>query len=242
MDDLARVEGKTIKSIERDNNGENSYLIIKFKEGGKINVVSNSNGSGIGQLDVVSSGIKMEDISGKRIQNIIEEFDGENDYLILNLIGGGKISINSFGSSEESNATLSVNVYTNPEKISENKIITNNMEKIVAESLRESLYGQNINQKDYAMGDMPGSDYNIDDEDIDDNAEEPIESNNELIQMLSNELSIPEFNRGILDFTIKSTGEEVSGTPLVKMGEGKYFLFKTKSGMKKVSINDIKID
>lgn len=139
MDDLKRIEGKSIKSIERDSNGENSYLIIKFKEGGKMNVVSSPSGDGVGQLDVVGDGIKLEDSIGKVIHNVIEEFDGENDYLILNLKGGGKININAFGSSESSNAVLSVDVYVEPKTITENKISLNNMKKLVPESLNEAM-------------------------------------------------------------------------------------------------------
>ncbi len=66
MDDLKRVEGKTIQSIERNSDTENSYLLIKFKEGGKVNIVAYPNGDeGVAQLDVETNGLKTEEIVGK---------------------------------------------------------------------------------------------------------------------------------------------------------------------------------
>ena len=61
----------------------------------------------------------------------------------------------------------------------------------------------------------------------------------QLTKMLNNELSFPEFHRGYLNFKIRSSGESVSGIPLAKLADGDSFLFKTKSGMKKVKITDM---
>ena len=58
-------------------------------------------------------------------------------------------------------------------------------------------------------------------------------------KVLDNELSVSEFNRGALSFRIRKTGEKVNGIPMAKMGGGKSYLFKTKTGMKKVNLEDI---
>jgi len=245
MDDLKRVEGKTISSLERDNNEENSYAIIKFKEGGKINIVSTTKGKGVGQLDIVSSGFLMDNIIGKQIENIIEKFDGEKDFLIFNFKKGGNLSINAFGSSEESNAELSYDVYVESKKISESKITISNMIKLVPESLLESIneIGRYSPQKDYAMGDFPG----MNDKPYDPPLEniknpEDLSFDRQISKMLNNELAVPEYDRGVLDFTIKSTKEKISGIPMIKLSGGKAFLFKTDKGMKKIYVNDISLD
>lgn len=242
MDDLKRIEGKSIKSIERDSNGQDSYLIIKFKEGGKINIVSSPSGDGVGQLDVIADSIKIEETIGKSIHNVIEEFDGEHDFLIFNLKGGGKITVTAFGSSEATNAVLSVDVYTEPKKIAENQINQYNMSNMVAESLPES-----INEAGRRGRPRKNSrEFDIDNPSIENidsiGSTEDSSLTDQLSKMLSNELSAPEFSRGVLDFIIKSTGEQISGIPLVKMSGGKAFLFKTPNGMKKVKVNDIRLD
>lgn len=243
MDDLKRIEGKTIKSIERDTNGADSYLIIKFKEGGKVNIVSSAAGDGVGQLDVVTEGIKIEDAIGKIIHSTIEEFDGENDYLILNLKTGGKITVNAFGSSESSNAVLSVDVYVESKKIAENKISQDSMKKFVAESLDESLELNEMGRRGRPR--KQSAEFDMDKPSIEniDNigSSEDLALTSQIEKMLTNELSVGEFSRGTLDFTIKSTGEKISGVPLVKMGGGKSFLFKTPNGMKKVQVNDMNL-
>lgn len=210
MDDLKRVEGKTIKSIERNDNGKKSYLIIKFTEGGKMNISAYPNGSeGSGQLEVETYGLKTEDIINKKIRSVIEEFDGTNDYLKINLKDGGLISISAFGSSEKSNASLSVDVYVENIKIAE-------MANLVAESFEEfwPQYVSSFNEKDILT--------------------------NQISKMLSNSLKTNELDRSELNFIIESTGEEVTGIPLAKMDEGKSYLFKIKSGdLKNVNTNDI---
>lgn len=51
MADLNKLVGKTIKSIEEDFDGENSFLIMKFEEGGKLHCVAySSSEEGTGQL------------------------------------------------------------------------------------------------------------------------------------------------------------------------------------------------
>jgi len=125
MDDLKRLEGKTIQSIEKNTDSKNSYLIIKFKEGGKLNITSFPNSDeGVGQLDINLEGLKEEDIVGKRILNITEEFDGEHDHIIINFKDNSKIVVGSFSSSEDSTAGLSTTVYA--------------AEKLVKESLDEN--------------------------------------------------------------------------------------------------------
>jgi len=62
----------------------------------------------------------------------------------------------------------------------------------------------------------------------------------QLTKRLENELAAPEFNRGALKFTVRSTGERINGVPMAKMGGG--FLFKTPGGMKKVKVEDMIIE
>jgi len=137
MNDLKRLEGKTIESIDNNSDGKNSYLIIKFKEGGKLNLTSYPNSDeGVGQLDIDLRGVKEADLIGKRILSIIEEFDGANDFIIINFKDGGKLTVTSFSSSEDSTAGLSATVYS--------------AEKLVKESLDENSY-KNARKGQYPM-------------------------------------------------------------------------------------------
>jgi len=127
MDDLKRLEGKIIDSVHEDTDGVNSYFIIKFKDGGKLNITSYLNGDeGVAQLDVDTNGLQPSDILGKKILKFTEEFDGEFDHLNIDLEGGHKLSFVPFSSTEDSTAGLSTSVYAG--------------EKIVAESLSENMY------------------------------------------------------------------------------------------------------
>lgn len=129
MDNLKRLEGKVIKSVSEDFDGENSYFIIKFEDKGKVNIVSFVRGDeGTAQLDIDLNGLKEEDLIGKKIIKVEEEFDGEYDYLYLYLRGGKKITISPFSSSPESTAGLDISLYSGS--------------NIVAESLDENTYQQ----------------------------------------------------------------------------------------------------
>ena len=110
--------------------------------------------------------------------------------------------------------------------------------KFVAESLKES------NERDYMAGDMP-DDYNPDSNDVED--VDPTNAINlgmskRVSTIIDNELLSPEFNRDILIFKNKESGETVEGKPIAKMGEGSYYLFKTQTGVKKVLTKNILIE
>jgi hypothetical protein len=127
MADLSKLEGKIIDSIKEDFDGINSFLIIKFKEGGKLNIVSYLGGDeGTSQLDVEMGGLKPQDLIGKQIIKFKEEFDGEYDHLEIFFKGGGKIKITAFSSSPNSTANLDTTVYSG--------------DNLVAESLDENMY------------------------------------------------------------------------------------------------------
>ena len=135
MDDLKRIEGKTISEIDENFDGVNSYIIMKFEEGGKLNISSYPNGDeGTGQFDMDVSKLKDKGVIGKRIHEIREEFDGASDYLTFLFKDGSSIKITAFSSSTEGTAGLDYTVY------SENKL--------VAESLNENKYRQ---QGQYAL-------------------------------------------------------------------------------------------
>lgn len=126
MKDLKKLEGKTIKYIHQDNSSANSYLIIKFEDDWKINITSTANGNeGVGQLHIETSSKNLEDFMGKTIKIITEEFDGEDDFIILNFKDGSKMVISSFSSSENTTASLDTFLYAG--------------DKIVKESLDDSL-------------------------------------------------------------------------------------------------------
>jgi hypothetical protein len=126
MDDLKRLEGKIIDSLKEHTDGENSYLIIKFKDGGKLNIVSFLRGDeGVAQLDIDTGGLKPEEIIGKQIVSFDEEFDGESDHLTINLKSGHKIHLTPFSSSSEATASLDTTVYSS--------------KNVVAESLAENI-------------------------------------------------------------------------------------------------------
>lgn len=140
MADLKTLEGKIIDSLSGDFDGESAYMIIKFKGGGKLNIVSFLRGEeGTAQLDVDLGKLTPEEIVGKKIIGFKEEFDGETDHLSIILKGGHRIELTPFSSSPESTASLETTVYSS--------------DKIVAESLDENMYlkrGQAVmNQPQY---------------------------------------------------------------------------------------------
>ena len=120
MDDLQRIEGKTIQSIEQNTDGMNSYFIIKFEEGGKVNILSYPNGDeGVGELDVELGGIKEEDLIGKRIHSVTEKFDGANDYIVIKFKDQSEMTITSFCSIPDSTAGLDYTVYSSENLVAE---------------------------------------------------------------------------------------------------------------------------
>lgn len=124
MHSLERIFGKTISDFKEDFDGKNSYIIMKFEDGGKLNISAYSNkGEGTGQFDIDTSQLKNDGIIGKRIHDVKEEFDGLSDFLTFIFKDGSKLTITSFSSSEEGTAGLKTNVYS--------------ADSIVAESLEE---------------------------------------------------------------------------------------------------------
>jgi len=141
MADLSKLEGKTIDSIKENFDGINSFLIIKFQEGGKLNVVSYLGGDeGTAQLDIEMGSLKPQDLVGKQIIKFKEEFDGEYDYLDIFLKGGGKIKITAFSSSPNSTANLDTTVYSGDNLVAESNNQNKMKTKLVAESLDENMY------------------------------------------------------------------------------------------------------
>jgi hypothetical protein len=63
-----------------------------------------------------------------------------------------------------------------------------------------------------------------------------------ITKTLDNELQIPEFSRGILKFKVRSTGENIKGSPMAKMSGGEAYLFKTQNGMKKIRVDDMIVE
>jgi len=146
MDDLKRIEGKSIKSFKTNRSDKSTTLIIQFTEGGKINIVGYPNGeAGTAQLDIMVDKIKIDDIIGKRIDVVVEEYNGDNEYLIIKLRGGGSLIISAYCSSEDETASLKTTVYSSDEIVKESKIKNEIMKKevgkikFVAESLQEAI-------------------------------------------------------------------------------------------------------
>lgn len=127
MKDLNSIEGNIIDSIKEENDGTNSFLIMKFKQGGKANIVSYLNGNeGVAQLDIDINGLSPADLIGKKIVKTEQVFDGERDTLIIYLKGGKQLILSAYASSPESTASIDISVYSG--------------DKIVAESLSENMY------------------------------------------------------------------------------------------------------
>ena len=137
MNDLKRLEGKTIKDIKESSDGKNSFIIINFKEGGKLNITAYPNGDkGVGQLDVDFGSLSEEELQGKRIHTIQEEFDGVNDFINIALKDGNEIKISAFCSSEDVTAGIDTFVYSS--------------DTLVSESLHENMF-MNQRNGDYVL-------------------------------------------------------------------------------------------
>jgi len=129
MDNLKHLEGKAVRSIEQNNSGLNSYLIIKFTDDSKLNISGYPHGDkGVAQLDIELEDIKIPEIKNRKIETIEEEFDGSMDKLVIKFKKGGRMVIGAFNSKEDSTAGLETTVYV------ENK------KKLVAESIDENEY------------------------------------------------------------------------------------------------------
>lgn len=129
MDDLRRIEGKTIQSFEKDTDGKSSFIIIKFKEGGKVNITSFPQGEGVGQLDLTDSSNDEEKLVGKRIGSIIEEFNGESDFLIFKFKDGSSFKVTAFNTDQLHTAGLDISVYD------ESKVVAEGDKQIYMDSL-----------------------------------------------------------------------------------------------------------
>lgn len=79
----------------------------------------------------------------------------------------------------------------------------------------------------------PDIDYPEEEEDT----EEDLKFYKKLKKILRNELSIPEFNRGYVEFKLKSTGEMIKGIPMAELKDA--FLFKVNDKLRKIKINDM---
>jgi rRNA maturation protein Rpf1 len=135
MDELKKIEGKTIKSFEKDFDGIYSYIIIKFEEGGKINITSFPEDDGVGQLDLF--GLKEEkEYIGKRINKVVEEYDGANNYLIFKFKDGSEFTITSFSSGEEGYAGIDITVY------SSEKLVVESLDELLENTYSDSRHGQ----------------------------------------------------------------------------------------------------
>ena len=127
MNDLKKLENNIIKSIKEDSSGKSAFAVIKFNSGAKLHIISYLNGNeGVAQLDIDTGKLKTEDIIGKKVISIVEEFDGESDHLIIKLSGGYELLFTAFSSSPDSTASLKTSIYSG--------------KKIVAESLEENNY------------------------------------------------------------------------------------------------------
>jgi len=152
MNDLQRIEGKTIQSIDKEFDGKNSSIIIKFKEGDKVNISSYPNGDkGVGQFDVELGGMKEDDLIGKRIHSVTEEFDGTNDFLVFTFKDTSKMTITSFSSIEDSTAGLDISVYSSP-----NKLVAESLEELFENSYTDARNGQYpMHNPQYEEGEIP---------------------------------------------------------------------------------------
>jgi len=152
MDDLKHLEGKAVRSIEQNNAGLNSYMIIKFTDDSKLNIAGYPhNDNGVAQLDIALDQIKLLEIKNRKISTIEEEFDGQMDKLIIKFKQGGKMVIGAFNSKENGTAGLETTVYV------ENK------KKFVQESLDENIKNPRIVSRNYRdrWSELPEGEYDL---------------------------------------------------------------------------------
>ena len=129
MDNIAHLEGKAVKTIEQNNSGLNSYLIVKFTDDSKLNISGYPHGdNGVAQLDIELNQIKLEEIKNRKILTIEEEFDGQMDKLHIKFKNGGEMVIGAFNSKEDGTAGLEITAYVE------------NRKKLVGETLAENEY------------------------------------------------------------------------------------------------------
>ena len=182
MDDLKHLEGKAVKSIEQNNAGLNSYLIIKFTDDSKLNVAGYPHGdNGVAQLDIELEDVKIEEIKNRKIYTIEEEFDGDMDKLIINFKKGGKMVIGAFNSKEDATAGLETTVYVE------------NAKKFVRECLEENEY------KDSRWG-YPTIFMSPQYEEETEETEEKENNNKEMKKFVKETLSEADWQRGNDDF------------------------------------------
>jgi len=261
MDDLKHLEGKAVRSIEQNNSGINSFLIIKFTDDSKLNISGYPHGKiGVAQLDVELEEVKIAEVKNRKIASIEEEFDGTMDRIIINFIKGGKMVVGAFNSKEDATAGLEISVYV------ENK------KKLVGESLDENKYqdgrwGNYIMNSPQYEEEEPGNKDEEEpenkDEEMDKFVKETFEDPNwerdelnlddvgdeeirpvdyeagDLMTAIDNELEIPEIDRAILDFNLRGTGEIISGIPMAKMSNGESILFKINDEIRQIKVSDI---
>jgi hypothetical protein len=267
MDNLKHLQGKAVKSIEENNAGLNSYLIIKFTDDSKLNVSGYPHSdNGVAQLDIELDGVKIAELKNRKIYTIEEEFDGDMEKLIINFKKGGRMIIGAFNSKEDGTAGLETTVYVK------------NAKKLVGESLEENEYktGENgdyimnspqyeeeeiendekemkkfvketLSEADWQRGNDDYDEYdelNMDDVENPDYSEfeKPTDLDaGDLPSIIDNELDVSEPDRATLDFRMKNSKEMVSGIPMAKMGDGS-ILFKTEDGLRKINLNDIVVE
>lgn len=248
MDDLKHLEGKAVRTIEQNNSGLNSFIIVKFTDDSKLTISAFPHGDkGVAQLDIELENIKLEEIKNQKIVSIEEEFDGEMDKIIINFKNGGKMVVAGFNSKEDATAGMETSVYVE------------NRKKLVGESLDENEY-KDGRHGDYIMNSPQYEEeepepekfvketydeydeLNLDDLDSEEDIEAISVESPDLMTAIENELKIPETDRAFLDFKLKGTGEEVSGVPMAIMNDGNYILFKIGDSIEKIKVDDMIIE
>ena len=156
MDDLKNLEGRAVKTIEQNNSGANSFIIIKFTDDSRLNISGFPHGDkGVAQLNIELDEITIEEVKNRKIASVEEEFDGEMDIVVINFQKGGSMTINSFNSKEDGTAGMELTVHIENKK----KLGT----KIVAESLEENEY-RTVENGDYTASQPLGEDEEEDNE------------------------------------------------------------------------------
>ena len=139
MDVYRALENKTIKSFEQDFDGENSYVIIEFNDGSKANVVAFPHGENeTAQIVLTPHNVTEDRLVGKKITSVKEEFDGEDEHIMLEFKDGSGLDISAYSSGEEKTAGLDLNVYSAPVKESAKKNNRNEM--------KDDLYFESLNE------------------------------------------------------------------------------------------------
>lgn len=149
---LDKIKGKVIDGIKEDNDGTHSYIILKFKDGSRANIISadpENKGVALITAELTKGGskeekpqaneIELHGLKGKKILDAQHEFNGQFDHAILYLQGDYMLDISPISNNGTTFPNLKMTFYPGSmdEKLNYPSILddTNKDKQFVVESL-----------------------------------------------------------------------------------------------------------